>query len=73
MPTLEQPSDLKMKLQASVDATRVVWTVHDFVTALLAQCSPSELVDSIEFGIGPDGRRRLTVGRGDHGIEVRER
>lgn len=74
MPTIEEPTDLKLQLQASVDATRTVWTVGDFVAALLAQCAPSERLDSIEFGIGVSGQRRLTVGRDEHGrVEVRER
>ena len=73
--TLEEPSDLHLKLEASArDATRTVWTVADFVTALLAHCSPLERLDSIEFGIGPDGQRRLSVGRDAFGrVEVRER
>ena len=74
MPAIEAPTDLKLKLLASADATRTVWTVGDFVAALLAQCSPSERLDSIEFGIGSEGQRRLSVGRDGWGlVEVRER
>ena len=73
MPAIEEPTDLKLKLAASVDATRTVWTVGDFVIALLAHCSPSERLDSIEFGIG-EGNRRLSVGRDEYNrVEVRER
>lgn len=73
MPTIEEPTDLKLKLAASVDATRTVWTVGDFVAALLAHCAPSERLDSVEFGIG-EGNRRLSVGRDADGrVEVRER
>ena len=74
MPTIEEPTDLKLKLRASVDATRTIWTVGDFIAALLAHCSPSERLDSIEFGIGTEGQRRLSVGRDEYDrVEVRER
>ena len=74
MPTIEEPTDLKLKLAASVDATRTVWTVGDFIAALLAHCAPSERLDSIEFGIGREGQRRLSVGRDEYNrVEVRER
>jgi hypothetical protein len=73
-PAIEEPTDLKLKLIASVDATRQVWTVGDLIAALNAHCAPSERLTSLEFGVVNGGQRRLVVERDEHGrVEVRER
>lgn len=70
--TVEQPTELKRQLQASLVATQQVWTVGEFVTALLVQASWNEPLDSVEFGVSHISTRRLCVSRDDDGLVVRE-
>jgi hypothetical protein len=70
--TLERPTELKRQLQASLVAAQQVWTVGEFVTALLVQASWNEPLDSVEFGVSSLATRRVTVSRDDDGLVVRE-
>jgi hypothetical protein len=48
-------------------------TVQDFITALLARVSPTDLLGSIEFGVAAHGTGRLSLEWEDGAVHVKER